>query len=345
MDTNDTNKSSNIRDREVEEAEYRLVFERERSLDNAEEVDGVWHGRPDPSVEGHQLKKLSAEQGLPGPSLSHTGVKSSRVCEDHDGQPASNSSCCTEIGSNGSNGSNSLPATKSFADLGRGIYRGTSRNSTSRELNSQAAKFCLARLWSHQPRSIDNIHGERMSRLSTQLLRQMPQTIVSLPQWKQRARIREVKWLRSANISRGSGDLEGRFWTVSGFGRLAEVLEVDARCQFISFEIIEAQIVLRSMIHKLSPPNPINNISLQKEIEHVKGIVDALTGRSVTMRPASDFHVAVFYNNRFVDARAAHIIRMIEQVIAFGLLLILERVANNGVQPAESVVNNPGHPN
>lgn len=46
------------------------------------------------------------------------------------------------------------------------------------------------------------------------------------------------------------------------------------------------------------------------------------------MRPASDFHVAVFYNNRFVDARAAHIIRMIEQVIAFGLLLILERVAN-----------------
>ncbi|KAM3424780.1 hypothetical protein BST61_g6761 [Cercospora zeina] len=72
MDTNGNNKPSNARDREVEEAEYRLVFERERSLDNVEQVDGVWRQPFGPSIEAERLKKQWAEQGLPGPSLEET---------------------------------------------------------------------------------------------------------------------------------------------------------------------------------------------------------------------------------------------------------------------------------
>ncbi|GIZ41917.1 hypothetical protein CKM354_000520200 [Cercospora kikuchii] len=72
MEPTDDKKSQEARAREIAEAEQRLVFERERSLDNAEEVDGVWRERLAPTAELERLKEQWKEQGLPGPSLNNT---------------------------------------------------------------------------------------------------------------------------------------------------------------------------------------------------------------------------------------------------------------------------------
>ncbi|PPJ58417.1 hypothetical protein CBER1_09278 [Cercospora berteroae] len=72
MEPTDDRKSQEAYAREVAEAEQRLVFERERSLDNAEEVDGVWRERLAPAAELERLEEQWKQQGLPGPSLSNT---------------------------------------------------------------------------------------------------------------------------------------------------------------------------------------------------------------------------------------------------------------------------------
>lgn len=76
MEPTDDKKSQGVRAREIAEAEQRLVFERERSLDNAEEVDGVWRERLAPTAELERLKEQWKEQGLPGPSLNNTPFRS-----------------------------------------------------------------------------------------------------------------------------------------------------------------------------------------------------------------------------------------------------------------------------
>ncbi|CAK1357851.1 unnamed protein product [Cercospora beticola] len=82
MEPTDDKKLQESYAREVAEAEQRLVFERERSLDNAEEVDGVWRERLAPGAELERLKQQWKEQGLPGPSLNNTPFRSLDLAAD-----------------------------------------------------------------------------------------------------------------------------------------------------------------------------------------------------------------------------------------------------------------------
>lgn len=82
MEPTDDKKLQETYAHEVAEAEKRLVFERERSLDNAEEVDGVWRERLAPGAELERLKQQWKEQGLPGPSLNNTPFRSVDLAAD-----------------------------------------------------------------------------------------------------------------------------------------------------------------------------------------------------------------------------------------------------------------------